>query len=461
LGNVEGATFPDIESFEPLTAKFTTLWYSSDMGKQWQSNAVFHTYYLQLKRAIEVVPRMTSNTLHRFRPLMKFHRDRHFIYITAHADEHKEELQSYYKLTEEDLEEITKDWSAELLIPADPTEMSDPELIDSPETTHEAKDLPGPSRRKKTEEVQNLSSASEGTASVSPGRGGDDEVEETNGKEDQQKQGEVTPPRDPADEADPLKKRKVSPMKPTSRKKSRATLTKMQTVLTVDDFDFIIAAVADASQDILQKHEAKQEEMYDRIEVELRGVQQALQSSRAVSTAPPPSEAPELGDEPAQLRRLADATEAHLRRAQEETEQATEALKQVQKVVIEKRRVAQQEKASLQTKFEEEKAQIQQEKEQLLAEQVGVKEAVSRALRSVTGLEKKEEDPVEHQVEQLAEAIQQLQQRITDLELRTVPSTPQDVRDQREATAQSTVERIRAFTLECKQLSAHSAQNYE
>jgi hypothetical protein len=70
-------------------------------------------------------------------------------------------------------------------------------------------------------------------------------------------------------------------MKPTSRKKSRATLTKMQTVLTVDDFDFIIAAVADASQDILQKHEAKQEEMYDRIEVELRGVQQALQSSHA------------------------------------------------------------------------------------------------------------------------------------------------------------------------------------
>jgi hypothetical protein len=31
----EGATFPDIEPFEPLTAKLTTLWYSSDMGKQW------------------------------------------------------------------------------------------------------------------------------------------------------------------------------------------------------------------------------------------------------------------------------------------------------------------------------------------------------------------------------------------------------------------------------------------
>jgi hypothetical protein len=31
----EGATFSNIESFEPLTAKFTMLWYSSDMGKQW------------------------------------------------------------------------------------------------------------------------------------------------------------------------------------------------------------------------------------------------------------------------------------------------------------------------------------------------------------------------------------------------------------------------------------------
>jgi hypothetical protein len=60
----------------------------------------------------------------------------------------------------------------------------------------------------------------------------------------------------------------------------------MQTMLTVDDFDFIIVAVADASQDILQKHEAKQEEMYDIIEVELRGVQHALQSNRSIHYAP-------------------------------------------------------------------------------------------------------------------------------------------------------------------------------
>jgi hypothetical protein len=74
------------------------------MAKQWKSNVVFHTYYLQLKRAIESSPRMTSNTVHRFRPFVNFHAHRHFIYITARGDEHREELQSYYKLTEEDME---------------------------------------------------------------------------------------------------------------------------------------------------------------------------------------------------------------------------------------------------------------------------------------------------------------------------------------------------------------------
>jgi hypothetical protein len=79
----------------------------------------------------------------------------------------------------------------------------------------------------------------------------------------------------------------------------------------------------------------------------------------------------------------------------------------------------------------------------------------------VTGLEQKEEDPVEHQVAKLTEAIQQLQKRITDLELQSVPNNPQDVEDQREATARSAIERIKTFAMECKQLIDHSAQNYE
>jgi hypothetical protein len=86
-------------------------------------------------------------------------------------------------------------------------------------------------------------------------------------------------------------------------------MTKMQTILTSDDFNFLVAALNDASLEIAEKQEAKQEEMYDRIETKLRGVQQALQSSRAVSTVPGE---PELGDEPAQLHHLVDTVEAHL-----------------------------------------------------------------------------------------------------------------------------------------------------
>jgi hypothetical protein len=40
-------------------------------------------------------------------------------------------------------------------------------------------------------------------------------------------------------------------------------------VLTADDFDFILAALNDASLEIMEKQEANQEKMYDRNEVEL------------------------------------------------------------------------------------------------------------------------------------------------------------------------------------------------
>jgi hypothetical protein len=70
----------------------------------------------------------------------------------------------------------------------------------------------------------------------------------------------------------------------------------MQTVLTMDDIDFIIAVVSDTSKDILQRNEAKQETMYERIEEDLKGEHQALHSSRTVSTVPPSSERKKLGD---------------------------------------------------------------------------------------------------------------------------------------------------------------------
>jgi hypothetical protein len=102
-------------------------------------------------------------------------------------------------------------------------------------------------------------------------QGGDGE--EIDGTEDEQRKCEVTPPRD---EEDPSKKRKVSLQKTSSWKRSKSPITKMQTILTSNDFKFIIATLNDASLEIAEKQEAKQEDMYNRIEVELQGVQQSL-----------------------------------------------------------------------------------------------------------------------------------------------------------------------------------------
>jgi hypothetical protein len=65
----------------------------------------------------------------------------------------------------------------------------------------------------------------------------------------------------------------------------------------------------------------------------------------------------------------------------------------------------QQEKDDLQPKFGEDIENLQKEKEQLLPEQIGVKEVLARALRSVLGLAHMEEETVESQMGKLVEAI--------------------------------------------------------
>jgi hypothetical protein len=54
---------------------------------------------------------------------------------------------------------------------------------------------------------------------------------------------------------------------------------------------------------------------------------------------------------------------------------------------------------------------------------------VSKSCHSMSGLAQEEQESVEAQVEKIVETIQQLQGRITKLEVQAVPSTPQEVRD--------------------------------
>jgi hypothetical protein len=93
-----------------------------------------------------------SNTLHRFILLLKFCADCHFIYITTCGDENKEELQSYYKFTEEDMEEITKEWPIEFILLVGYAEFFDPNLIGSPAVTRTEWDGPSKAKNKKKKE---------------------------------------------------------------------------------------------------------------------------------------------------------------------------------------------------------------------------------------------------------------------------------------------------------------------
>jgi hypothetical protein len=152
-------------------------------------------------------------------------------------------LSSYYKLTEEDLEEITKEWSTDLLIAANPVDIS---YISSPEATQ---DTPRPSKTKKTkktkeikktEEVQDVDSHSVRTASITPDEEGNDEDLE---KVEQQ----------PENEVEVLKKRKGSPSKSSIKKKAKATMTKMKTTLNPYDFIFFLTTLNEAIEEIIEK----------------------------------------------------------------------------------------------------------------------------------------------------------------------------------------------------------------
>jgi hypothetical protein len=118
---------------------------------------VFHAYYLYLKNSIEAFPQMTPNNFHTYRLLAKFCIDRHFIYITTHRDESKEELQSYYKLSNEDMEDIIKESPEEFLVPIEDAELSNPEIIRSPLVTQiEYDGHSSEKKKKKREEVQDI-----------------------------------------------------------------------------------------------------------------------------------------------------------------------------------------------------------------------------------------------------------------------------------------------------------------
>jgi hypothetical protein len=179
-------------------------------------------------------------------------------------------------LIDEDMEKITKEWSEEFLIPVVDVELSDTDIIGSHLVTQVKHDgQSSVKKKKKKEEVHNIETDEEDRSFEENVSGllevGDEENGQGGGdKGENQGEGKATPSKDPPTETETPQKRKVSPQKPLARKKTCTSKPHLEATLMEDDISLVRRAMEDASDDIFQRYGAKQEELYERVEKELK-----------------------------------------------------------------------------------------------------------------------------------------------------------------------------------------------
>jgi hypothetical protein len=105
----------------------------------------------------------------------------------------------------------------------------------------------------------------------------------------------------------------------------------MQTMLTSDDFSFLLTTMNEAIEEIIEKKESKSRRRYI-TGLKLGSKKCSMHSILAVQSllCTLPEGTTKVGEELVQLRKLADTVEVRLRLAQEEKEQAIHALQKEQ-----------------------------------------------------------------------------------------------------------------------------------
>jgi hypothetical protein len=90
-------------------ARYANLWVTSDPMKQDANNMVFYYYYDQLCKAISSSPQVTREVTNTYRKIMRFTADWNHIYLQSHAHQGNNSHISYYRMTQEDIEQVIKD----------------------------------------------------------------------------------------------------------------------------------------------------------------------------------------------------------------------------------------------------------------------------------------------------------------------------------------------------------------
>ena len=90
-------------------AQCANLWFSSDAVRQEANNIVFYYYYNQLCKAINSSPHITREVIDAYGKVMCFVIDRHHIYLQPHAQQGGDRHIGYYRMSQEDIEQVIKD----------------------------------------------------------------------------------------------------------------------------------------------------------------------------------------------------------------------------------------------------------------------------------------------------------------------------------------------------------------
>ena len=90
-------------------ARYVNLWATSEASKQDTKNMVFYYYYGQLCKAISSSPQVTCEVTDTYGKIMCFVADRHHIYLQPQAQQGGDRHIGYYRMTQEDIEQVIKD----------------------------------------------------------------------------------------------------------------------------------------------------------------------------------------------------------------------------------------------------------------------------------------------------------------------------------------------------------------
>ena len=88
---------------------FANLWATSHAEKQDANNVVFYYYYEQLYKAIRISPRVTREVTDMYGKIMCLAVDWHHIYLHPRAQKGGDRHIGYYRMTQEDIEQVIKD----------------------------------------------------------------------------------------------------------------------------------------------------------------------------------------------------------------------------------------------------------------------------------------------------------------------------------------------------------------